>query len=159
MYCMIISLYFLKFIYSHHCLLKLGIFLFPLLANFVVFFETYGFSYTTQTPCPSGGTTSSLFFNRFCHIEDNFQLGWGESWGRKFLLLMLSYFGNLVAFCLILNFFKFLFYSPSLLRKNFQNEMREIEFLFFSWLRVCIMLTKVDELLKLLLKSSLCLPL
>ena len=59
----------------------------------------------TQTPCHSGGTTSSLFFNRFYHIEDNVQLGWGESWGRKFLLLMLSYFGNLVAFCLILKFF------------------------------------------------------
>ncbi|RVW58142.1 hypothetical protein CK203_115543 [Vitis vinifera] len=25
-----------------------------------------------------GGTTSSLFFNRFCHIEDNVQLGWGR---------------------------------------------------------------------------------
>ncbi|RVW66364.1 Retrovirus-related Pol polyprotein from transposon 17.6 [Vitis vinifera] len=31
------------------------------------------------TPCHSGGTTSSLFFNRFYHIEDNVQLGWGES--------------------------------------------------------------------------------
>ncbi|KAL6337956.1 hypothetical protein AAG906_005920 [Vitis piasezkii] len=31
------------------------------------------------TPRHSGGTTSSLFFNRFCHIEDNVQLGWGES--------------------------------------------------------------------------------
>ena len=50
---------------------------------------------------------------------------------KEVLLLMLSYFGNLVAFCLILNFFKFLFYSPWLLRKNFQNEMREIEFLSF----------------------------
>ena len=72
---------------------------------------------------------------------------------------MLSYFGNLVDFCLILNFFlKFLFYSPWLLRKNSQIEMREIEFLFFTWLRVCFMLNKVDELLKLLLKSTLVLP-
>ncbi|RVW97574.1 hypothetical protein CK203_046485 [Vitis vinifera] len=31
------------------------------------------------TPRHSGGTTSSLFFNRFYHIEDNVQLGWGES--------------------------------------------------------------------------------
>ncbi|RVW21279.1 hypothetical protein CK203_107333 [Vitis vinifera] len=31
------------------------------------------------TPRHSGGTTSSLFFNRFCHIEDNVQRGWGES--------------------------------------------------------------------------------
>ena len=63
------------------------------------------------TPCHSGGTTSSLCFNRLYHIEDNVQLGWGEkSWGSKFLLLMLSYFGNLVAFCLILKFLK-VFYS------------------------------------------------
>ena len=45
---------------------------------------------------------------------------------------MVSYFGNLVAFWLILKFFKFLFYSPWLLRKNFQNEMGEIEFFVFS---------------------------
>ena len=36
-------------------------------------------SFPQQTPCHSGGTTSSLFFNRFYHIEDNVQLGWGES--------------------------------------------------------------------------------
>ena len=48
-------------------------------------FETCGFSYTTQTLYHSGGTTSSLyFFNRSWNIEDNVQLGWGESWGRKF---------------------------------------------------------------------------
>ena len=71
-------------IYRHHFLFKLSIFLFPLPTNSYVFFETYGFSYTTQTPCHSGGTTSSLFFNRFCHIEDNVQLGSGESWGSKY---------------------------------------------------------------------------
>ena len=58
---------------------KLGIFLFPLLTNSYVFFETCGFSYMTHTPRHLGGTTSSLFFNRFYHIEDNVQLGWGES--------------------------------------------------------------------------------
>ena len=71
---------------------------------------------------------------------------------------MLSYFGNLVDFCLILKFLKFLkflFYSPWLLRKNSQNEMREIEFLFFTRHRVYIMLTKVDELLKLLFEFKL----
>ena len=73
------------------------------------------------TPRHSEGTTSSLFFNRFYHIEDNVQLGWGESWGRKFLLITLSYFGNLVVFCLILKFLKFLFYSPWLLRKISQK--------------------------------------
>ncbi|RVW23640.1 putative mitochondrial protein [Vitis vinifera] len=36
-------------------------------------------SFPQQTPCHSGGTNSSLFFNCFCHIEDNVQLGWGES--------------------------------------------------------------------------------
>ena len=71
-------------IHRHHFLFKLGIFLFPLLTNSYVFFETCGFSYMTQTPCHSRGTTSSLFFNRFCHIEDNVQLGWGESWGSKY---------------------------------------------------------------------------
>ena len=60
-------------------LFKLDIFLFLLLTNSYVFFETCGFSYTTRTPCHSGGTTSSLLFNRCCHIEDNVQLGWGES--------------------------------------------------------------------------------
>ena len=64
-------------------LFKLDIFLFPLLTNSYVFFETCGFSYTTQTPCHSGGTTSSLFFNRFYHIEDNVQLGWGGGELRK----------------------------------------------------------------------------
>ena len=64
--------------------LNLAFFLFPLLSNSFVFFERCGFSYTTKTPCHLGGTTSSLFFNRFCHIDDNVQLGWGESWGRKF---------------------------------------------------------------------------
>ena len=48
---------------------------------------------------------------------------------KEVLLLLLSYFDNLVAFCLILKFLKFLFYFPWLLRKNFQNEKGEIEFL------------------------------
>ena len=51
---------------------------------------------------------------------------------KEVLLLMLSYFGNLVAFFLILKFLKvFLFYSPWLLKKKFQNEKGEIEFLSF----------------------------
>ena len=41
----------------------------------------------------------------------------GESWGSKLLLLMLSYFGNLVAFCLILKFLK-VFILPSMLIKE-----------------------------------------
>ena len=73
------------------------------------------------TPRHSGGTTSSLFFNRFYHIEDNVQLGWGESWGRKFLLLMLSYFGNLVAFCLILKFLKVFILLFMLIKEKFSN--------------------------------------
>ena len=46
--------------------LNLALFLFPLLTNsfifIFIFFETCGFSYMTQTPCHSGGTTSSLYF-------------------------------------------------------------------------------------------------
>ena len=75
---------------------------------------------------------------------------------------MLSYFVNLITFYLILIFFKkkFLLYSPWLLRKNSQNEIGEIEFLsFYLNIRVCIMLIEVDELLKLLLISTLFLPL
>ena len=49
----------------------------PLLISFIIF-ETCGFSYSTRTSYHSGDTTSSLFFNRSCHIEDNVQLGWGE---------------------------------------------------------------------------------
>ena len=102
---------------------KLGIFLFPLLTNSFVFFETCGFSYTTQTPCHSRGTTFSLFFNRFCHIEDNVQLGWGESWGMKFffLLLMLSYFDNLVAFCLNLKFLKVFILLSMVIKEKFSK--------------------------------------
>ena len=44
-----------------------------------MWFKVLHTSYTTQNLSHSGGTTSSLFFNRFCHIEDNVQLGWGES--------------------------------------------------------------------------------
>ena len=74
---------------------------------------------------------------------------------------MLSYFGNLVDFSFNFKKFEsFLFYSPWLLRKNFQIEMGEIEFLPFHLnIRVRIMLIKVDELLKLLLNSTLVLPL
>ena len=56
--------------------------------------------------------------NRSCHIEDNVQLCWGESWGRKFLLFMLSYFGNLIDFCLILKIFKVFFILLSLVIKE-----------------------------------------
>ena len=118
-------------IYRHHFCLNLAYLYFLYSPTLMFSLKACGFSYMTQTPCHSGGTTSSLFFNRFCHIEDNVQLGWGESWGREFLLLMLSYFGNLVVFCLIFKIFKVFFYSPWLLRKNFQNENGEIEFLSF----------------------------
>ena len=80
---MIISLYFLRVIYTYDfCLYLAFSFLSPLLIN-LLFFESCGFSYTTQTPCHSGGT--------------NVDLGWGESKGRE-LLIMLSYLVNLVLF-------------------------------------------------------------
>ena len=81
--------------------LKLGIFLFSLLTNSFVFFETCGFSYSTQTPCHSGGTTSSLFFNRFLSHWGQCSAWLGGELRKEVLLLMLSYFGNLVVFCLI----------------------------------------------------------
>ena len=73
------------------------------------------------------------------------------------MLIMLSYFVNLVLFFLILKVFTLL---SMIIKKNSQNEMGEIEFLhFYLNLRVCIMLIEVDELLKLLLNSTLFLPL
>ena len=61
MYYMIISLYFLRVIYAYHfCLYLTFFFLSPLLIN-LLFFESCGFSYTTQTQCHSGGTTSFLY--------------------------------------------------------------------------------------------------
>ena len=62
----------------------------------------------------------------FVTLRTMFSLVGGEL-RKEVLLLMLSYFDNLVAFCLILKFLKFLFYSP--LKKI---KMREIEFLFFT---------------------------
>ena len=53
-------------------------FLFPLLI-ILFFVDSCGFSSTTHTLCHSGGTTSSLYFNRSCHIEGNVDLDWGES--------------------------------------------------------------------------------
>ncbi|RVW86062.1 hypothetical protein CK203_037970 [Vitis vinifera] len=41
--------------------------------------EAVSHHFHSITPRHLGGTTSSLFFNHFCHIEDNVQLGWGES--------------------------------------------------------------------------------
>ena len=61
--------------------------------------------------------------NRSCHIEDNVQLSWGE-WRVEegiFLLFMLSYFGNLVAFCLIFKFFKVFILLSMVIKENFSN--------------------------------------
>ena len=41
---------------------------------FYCFFEACGFSYTSQTSRHSGGTTSSLFFNRFVTLRTMFSL-------------------------------------------------------------------------------------
>ena len=84
------------------------------------------------TPPHLGGTTSSLFFNHFYHIEDNVQLGWEESWGIKFLLLMRSYFGNLVAFCLILKFLKVFILPSMLIKEKFSNWNRRNWIFVFS---------------------------
>ena len=99
-----LALYFLKVIYTHHFCLYLAFFLFPLLIN-LLFFESFSFSYTTRTPCHSGGTTSSLYLISLLPH-------WGQCWswlggvvplpGPKFrkevLLIMLGYFVNLLLF-------------------------------------------------------------
>ena len=54
---------------------------------------------TKEVPLPP------FIYNRSCRIKDNVDLGWRESKERK-LLIMLSYFVNLVTFYLILIFKK-----------------------------------------------------
>ena len=89
MYYMIISLYFLRVIYTYHFGLYWAFsFLSPLLINLLFFFNHV---VTQEVPLPS------FIYNRSCHIEDNVNLGWGESKGRK-LLIMLSYFVKIVLF-------------------------------------------------------------
>ena len=61
-----------------------------------------------------------------------FSLVGGRVEEGSFLLLMLSYFGNLVAFCLIFKIFKvFILLSMVIKEKILKIEMREIEFLSF----------------------------
>ena len=67
----------------------------------------------------------------FDNIEDNVQFGWGESWRRKFLLYMLSYFGNLVIFCLILKFLKFFILVSMVIKEKF-SKWNERNWIFFS---------------------------
>ena len=146
-------------IYRHQFLFKLGIFLFPLLTNsFGFFLNMWFFLYNSDSMSHRRYHFFPIFQSLLSH--------WGQCspWlggelRKEVLLLMLSYFGNLVVFCLIFKFFKFLFYSPWLLRKIFKLKWEKLNFYLFTWLRFCIMLTKVDELLKLLLNSSLVLPL
>ena len=73
MYCMIISHIVLSQsnIYTSFFII-FAILLFPLLIT-LLFFESCGFSYTTQTPCHSGGTTSSLYLQSLLPH-------WGQCW-------------------------------------------------------------------------------
>ena len=71
---------------------------------------------------------------------------------------MLSYFGNLVVFCLILKFLKFIILSMVIKEKFLKMKWEKLNFCLFTWLKVCIMFIKIDELLKFLLNSTLVLP-
>ena len=132
LFCSIV--YFLKVIHIYHFLVYLAYYYFISFTHMYIYIYIYlnhvvsprqlRLHVTQEAPLPS------CIFNHSCHIEDNVQHGWGGRELRKeVFLLMLSYFDNLVDFCLILKFFKFLLYSLWLLRKNSQNEKREIEFL------------------------------
>ena len=57
----------------------------------------------------------------FVTLRTMFSLVGGESWGSKLLLLMLSYFGNLVVFCLILKFLKVFILLSMLIKEKFSN--------------------------------------
>ena len=110
----------LEVIQIYHFLMTLSIVLFYFLYSYLLLFLKHVVSpillelhITQEAPLPPCN------FNRSCHIEDNVQLGWGESWERKFLLLMLSYFGNLVSFCLIFKIFK-VFILLSMETKNYE---------------------------------------
>ena len=79
MYYMIISLYFLKVIYTYHfCLYLAFSFLSPLLINLLLFLNhvvspiRLKLHVTQEVPLPS------FIYNRSCHIEDNVDLGWGR---------------------------------------------------------------------------------
>ena len=78
-----IIFYFLRLIYRHHFCLNLvfSYFLYSLTLMFslkhVVSPIRLRFHVTQEVPLPP------YFSIAFCHIEDNVQLGWGESWGSK----------------------------------------------------------------------------
>ena len=50
-----------------------------------------------------------------------FSLVGGGELGKEVLLLMLSYFGNLVVFCLILNFFKVFILLSMVIKEKFSK--------------------------------------
>ena len=146
-------------IYRHHFCLNLTFFYFLYSLTLLFFWHMWFLLYDSDS--------MSLRRYHFLPIFQSLLSHWGQcsAWlggelRKEVLLLMLSYFGNLVVFFLILKFFKFFILLSMVIKEKFlKNEMGEIEFLSFTWLRVCIMLIKVDELLKLLLNLSLVLPL
>ena len=105
-------------IYRHHFCLNL-VFSYFLYSLTLLFFLKHVVSpiqlrlhVTQEVPLPS------CIFNRFCHIGDNVRLVGGEL-RKEVLLLMLSYFGNLVAFCLIFKFFKFFILLSMVIKEKF----------------------------------------
>ena len=132
-------------IYRHHFLFQLGIFLFPLLTNSFVFFLNMWFLLYDSD-------SMSLGKYHFLPIFQSLLSYWGQcsAWlggelRKEVLLLILSYFGNLVVFCLILEFLKvFFLYSPWLLRKNSQKwKGRNWIFVFFLDLKFVLCLLKL----------------
>ena len=98
-------LYFHEVIQIYQFLSTLNIILFYFLYSYLLLFLKHVVSpILLELHIIQEAPLSPCNLNRSCHIENNVQPGWGESWGRKFLFLMLSYFDNLVAFCLILKF-------------------------------------------------------
>ena len=95
-------MYFLEVIHIYHFFTILGIILFSFLYSYLLLFLKHVVSpillklhIIQEAPLPPYN------FNHSCHIEDNVQLGWGEELRKEVLLLMLSYFGNLVTLLLI----------------------------------------------------------
>ena len=98
-------MYYWWYIIYKHFLFKLGIFLFPLLTNSFGFFLNMWFLLYDSD-------SMSLRRYHFLPIFQSLLSHWGQCSAclggelrKEVLLIMLSYFGNLVAFCLILIFF------------------------------------------------------
>ena len=83
----------IKVIQIYHFFITLSIILFYFLYSYLLLFLKHVVSpilleidITQEVPLPPYN------LKRSCHIEDNVQLGWGESWGRKFFVIYAKLF-------------------------------------------------------------------